>query len=340
MVSTLRAGDRLPSITQLEKHFGVAKSTVEAAVGDLQAEGLIIRRQGAGTFVTDAAARSQRTGRMVITCQPLGQSVTIFTAIASALEAEMRRLEYDPMLVFEWDPPQRAARVQERWQAKEIDGFVHIGSPTPAVFAEAPGVVIGEVPDETRVHQVVVDNYGGGRLAGEHLWQLGHRRIAMIAAAHLVPGPLRFKGLSDYCRERGAAETDVTFHQIHWGSGSRTDIPGLESQLRLLLDEPNPPTAFFFANDHVAFPGLQTLLAWGYSVPDKVSVLTFDDTPGLASHTRPALSAIRMPVAALGALAVQTLHETLAQPSSLSFRRLRVPAELIVRESTGPASVG
>ncbi len=45
-------GDRIPSLEDLAERFGVARVTVRQAIGLLEQEGLIWRRQGKGTFVT------------------------------------------------------------------------------------------------------------------------------------------------------------------------------------------------------------------------------------------------------------------------------------------------
>lgn len=340
MIAGLSVGDRLPSITDLEKHFGVAKSTVEAAVADLQAEGLVVRRQGSGTFVTAPTTsatptRRPRAGRMVITSIPLGGTINIFTAMTAAVEAEMRRAGFDPMLLCEMSARQRFAQIERRWEAGSIDGYIHIGSISETVeYPPVPGVIMGEtMPDEAPVHMVTVDNYGGGRRAGEYLWRLGHRHVACLAAQVLTPGIPRFAGLSDVLQELGGS--DVSCTSFLWRESESSDLPRLETALRSVLDATPRPTAIFFGNDQAAFPALQMLLSWGYRVPEDISVVSFDDTPGLASHTRPALTGLRMPTLALGALAVQTLCQVIEEPG-LPFRRHRLPAELIIRESAGP----
>jgi DNA-binding LacI/PurR family transcriptional regulator len=345
MVADLQAGDRLPSVTDLEKHFGVAKSTVEAAVSDLQTEGLIVRRQGAGTFVAPPLATRlpELAGRMAITCIPLGEPMTIFSAMAAALESEMRRLGYDPILQFDMNAQARLTRVQERWEERGIDGYVHVGSvEKDVVFPAVPGVVVGELPEGAPVHQVVVDNYGGGRRMGEHLWELGHRRVAFVTNPALTPAAHRFEGLRDVYKERGGMDEEITFAPLYRKRTVTSGIPGtsvfentLEETLKELLNKPDSPTAIFFANDQVALPALSMLLSWGCRIPEDLSVTSFDDTPGLTSHTRPALTGLRMPTLALGSLAVQTLHQAIREPGS-PFRRTLLPAELILRESSGP----
>jgi LacI family transcriptional regulator len=276
-------------------------------------------------------------GRIAVACIGFPSVPDIFGTMAAALEAEMRRAGYDPVLIMGEDPAMRLARAAERWDAGEVDGYIHIGSLPEVVFPAMPGVVIGEIPDGAPVHQVVVDNVAGGRRVGEYLWSLGHRRVAFIALEELIPGRRRFQGMQEALRERGAAEEDARFVPIRWiGSGS-TDLATMDSALEDQLSGPNPPTAIFFGNDHVALPGLQSLISMGYRVPQDISVVGFDDAPGLASHTRPPMTCMRMPALSLGALAVQFLHQSLQAPEA-AFRRARIPAELIVRESTGAVS--
>lgn len=48
---TLASGERLPSEMALTEAHGVSRITVRQALGDLEAEGLIVRQQGRGAFV-------------------------------------------------------------------------------------------------------------------------------------------------------------------------------------------------------------------------------------------------------------------------------------------------
>jgi LacI family transcriptional regulator len=144
--------------------------------------------------------------------------------------------------------------------------------------------------------------------------------------------------MRDVYKERGSKEGDVAFIPILRKRGTTSESTSfefaLEETLRELLNRAITPTALFFANDQVALPALSMLHSWGCRIPEDLSVVSFDDTPGLTSHTRPALTGLRMPTMALGSLAVQTLHQAIREPSS-QFRRTMLPAELIIRESAG-----
>ncbi|MES2464209.1 MAG: GntR family transcriptional regulator [Armatimonadota bacterium] len=336
MLSGMAASDRFPSVAELEKHYQVSTSTVEAAMDELQAEGLIVRRRGSGTFVASAPSARRRTGHIVITSIGSGGVVNIFSAMAWALEAEMRRAGFDPILLFDNDAQTRLNEAQKRWESGTADGYVHLGSLDASVrVPSVPGVIVGEAPEGAPVHQVVVDNFGGGQRAGEYLWDLGHRQIAFVTIESMISAGPRLDGLRHAVQIRGGEESSVELAAIPWGR-ELTFGERLELVLETLLDRgAKTPTALFFANDQVAFPALQILLSWGVRVPQDISVVSFDDTPGLASHTRPALTSLRMPTLGLGALAVQALNDTIREPS-IPFRRLRLPAELIIRESSGP----
>lgn len=54
---TLGAGELLPSEAELCKTFNISRSTVRQAIGSLEAEGLVVRKQGRGTFVAEPKMR-------------------------------------------------------------------------------------------------------------------------------------------------------------------------------------------------------------------------------------------------------------------------------------------
>jgi DNA-binding LacI/PurR family transcriptional regulator len=224
-------------------------------------------------------------------------------------------------------------RASELWRDGKIDGFIHVGSTDWKRFPELPGVIIGEVPENADVHQVVVDNFGAGVRAAEYLTSLGHRRLAFLTTPGFFAGRPRSAGFAEGASGVGASVTEVV---VPWpGPAPWQDRERLERVLRDLLQADAPHTAFFACHDFLAVALLNAFSSMGIKAPEEVSVVGFDDLPLIASHHHPPLTTIRMPCPALAGLAVQTLQESVHFPA-LPKRRLRLPGDIVVRESAGP----
>jgi len=68
----LQPGDKLPSESQLALQHGVSRITVRQALGELQSDGLIVRQQGKGAFVSPPKRASQSLDRL----QGLGEALS------------------------------------------------------------------------------------------------------------------------------------------------------------------------------------------------------------------------------------------------------------------------
>ena len=97
---TLTAGELLPSEAELCRAFDVSRSTVRQAIGILESEGLVVRKQGRGTFVAEPKVR-RRT-----------ENVYSFTS-------EIRAMGMTPSsTLIEFDviqPTPDIVKVQKRW---------------------------------------------------------------------------------------------------------------------------------------------------------------------------------------------------------------------------------
>jgi len=90
------------------------------------------------------------------------------------------------------------------------------------------------------------------------------------------------------------------------------------------------------ANDTLAIEFLRVILQHGVRVPDEVSVVGFDGVPEGALYW-PGLTTAKQPSQALGMAACRALMQMIDSPEAAEPERIDLPAELIVRESTGPA---
>ncbi|HEY1254714.1 MAG TPA: substrate-binding domain-containing protein, partial [Terracidiphilus sp.] len=98
-----------------------------------------------------------------------------------------------------------------------------------------------------------------------------------------------------------------------------------------LLAQPHPPTAVCCYNDMSAFGAMRSICMHGLRVPEDISIVGFDDL-FLSSYTQPPLTTVRQPMRRMGQLAME--HLLMLMSGEESVVQIKVPAELIVREST------
>jgi LacI family transcriptional regulator, galactose operon repressor len=180
---------------------------------------------------------------------------------------------------------------------------------------------------------VMSDNPAGAAVAVDHLYELGHRRIATITGLiETRPGIDRLRGYRDALRARGLA-----FRDEYVGYGDFYVESGQQAMTRLLdLDE--PPTGVVCASDLMALGAIRAVAERGLNVPRDVSIVGFDDIQ-LAGHVQPPLTTLRQEKARLGAEAGRALTRLIAERAA-EKEAMTLPVELIVRASTAPPPAG
>jgi LacI family transcriptional regulator len=186
-----------------------------------------------------------------------------------------------------------------------------------------PCVLVDREADDPDHSSVAVDDVAGGRLAVEHLLQLGRRRIAAIG------GTASLRQVSDRlsgARDAVAAVPGATLEEMP--TAALSVLAGREAGRAIADRAPaERPDAVFAANDLVAVGVLQALALIGdIRVPEDVALIGYDDI-AFASATVVPLSSIRQPSALIGATAVDLLLGDV--PRQVLFQ-----PELVVRAST------
>jgi LacI family transcriptional regulator len=233
----------------------------------------------------------------------------------------------------------RELRYLETLRAGGADGVLYVAGepPEPDLLRELgramPLVAVDEALPGSGATEVVSDNRGGGRLAGEHLLSLGHRRVLAIE------GPRRLASAQE--RRRGLLEATarVTGTAVRTHPGDYLAASGERAVRDALAASPGGApwfTAVFAANDLMAIGAIAELRRHGLEVPGDVSVAGFDDST-LASLISPALTTVRQDVGRLGAIAAERLLAAIADPTAPTAPRTTLPTGLVVRGSTAQA---
>ncbi|WNM32884.1 substrate-binding domain-containing protein [Streptomyces sp. Li-HN-5-11] len=197
----------------------------------------------------------------------------------------------------------------------------------PVVLVDPLNAPSADIPS------VGVTNWHGATTAVQHLIDLGHRRIGMLAGrSSSLAGSARLHGY-----RAALAEAGIPYEPAYVRS---TDFDYGEAlrAARGVLGLRDRPTALFCASDAQALGALEAARQLRIAVPRELSVMSFDDTL-VASMASPPLSAVRQPFRELGQEATRVLlHLADGRPPATLRRELAT--QLVVRGSTAPPGAG
>jgi LacI family transcriptional regulator len=291
------------------------------------------------SYRTDAIAQSLRTRRS-LTIGFLIPDITnpIFARIVRGSDDTLHRHGYGTLVGYGDDQPSRAGEELQRLEQRGVDGFIvataQRSDPALERLADrgVPVVLVNRRTDDDRLAAVTVDDQPGTEAAVRHLAELGHARVACIAAPQSTStGRARLTHFRQAMDHVELAIDDR--YLVEAGALAR------EATRRLvldLLDLPEPPTAIVAANDIMAIGCLEALRVRGLRCPDDVSVVGFNDMP-YADWLSPALTTVHWNHYDMGATAARILLAKLGVISAELEEHVLMPSHLVVRQTTGPA---
>ncbi len=350
-------GERIPTEMQLSRHLDISRTTVRIATQRLEVEGLIKRTAGRGTFVV-YRPQDRAANRSIgyLTCSFHNE---IHTNILNSAQTELRSSGYQVIFSNSQDRDDEA-RILQQLLDDEVAGLMLWANaePTEETFAilgayerrEIPIVFMDRPIEGIRADYVASDNFGGSYELVRHLIDLGHRHIVPLMPNFddLHPVNERLRGYVTALKEHDLYAYDPwkisppERHEFHEtdiyslvGSQSQQVIQQVES----FTDGEGPmPTALVCTNDILAIIAISALSNMGYTVPDDVSVVGFDDI-SMASHIGVPLTTASQDTYELGKVASQMLLERLGG-GDMAPRSYTVPTQLRIRSSTAAPLVG
>ena len=339
-----RPGDRLPSERDLAQAFEVAYLTVRQALHYLIQEGFVERKHGKGTFVVERRSRPPVRGGKPSATAPiyllgLGPRVD---ARHDPVNWEIHLFRYQGIVEggFQYGFP---VEVPAGWNGTLSESIIR-------KLASGSGVILnGDQLPEKDIRQLLdhgirlvainrhrglvcsevqVDTKQGTMLAVEHLLQLGHRRIGIIVGDQKKPlMQLRLEGYKEALRHY-----DVPFREDLLVVDPRGLAEDGAAAAEKFLKSATPPTAIFTTSDRRAVGVLTRAKELGWSVPEQISIVGFDDLQ-VAAELDPPLTTVHNPLVQSGVEAVRLLHSHLQNPE-LDIQLVRLPMTLTIRKST------
>ncbi len=180
------------------------------------------------------------------------------------------------------------------------------------------------------IDTVVPENRSGARDLVRQLVALGHERFAALAAPRtLLTSRDRLAGFRD-----GLAEAGLELPEERVAEGALTRDGGYEAAAELVARKTDA-TCLLTVTDVMALGAMAALRERGVAVPGELSVAGFDDIATLRDFT-PALTTVRLPLEEMGVRAAELAlgDDGDRAAGGPSPRIVRVPAEVVIREST------
>lgn len=267
------------------------------------------------------------------------------TPVLRGIENALYPLGYLPIFSDAHNQRDRFERYLEMLLERHVDGlivvanwlFVDIHVLADLNKAEVPTATIGwEIPGN-RVSFAMVDNEAGGRMALEHLYQLGHRRIAIIRGPkRLIDSAPRWRGIQKFAQSVSLEIDPSLVQQLPEVFDANASFEQGYMLTEELLQKKKKFTAMLAFDDLTALGVIRALAKAGLSVPEQCSVIGFDDV-AISGLSAPSLTTVRQPLETMGGAAVSIVMEAINaghENRDASVVTQRLHPELVIRDST------
>ncbi|WP_348268061.1 LacI family DNA-binding transcriptional regulator [Edaphobacter paludis] len=323
----------VPALLDVARHAGVGAATVSRVIngGQNVSRKMLDRVQKSIDelgYHPSEAARSLKGARTKTIGLIVPSVADPFFAVTAAAVQEVARAHGTLVLLASSDNlPERESEHMVTLIQRRVDGLLL--APSDAADADLlkhagfPVVCFDRPFPGNAASTVLIDNHGGAKMATEHLLHSGCRRILCLAGdSKLFTSQRRVRGYRDVMKAAGLpyiAELEVN------------DLEGVRNVLRRHLSGRENVDGIFCIKNALTIHAYKVLREMGVSIPEKVSLLGFDDFD-LADTLEPPITVVRQPVVGIATKAAEMLFEAMATYRE-KRRTVTMNVELVVRGS-------
>ena len=339
MAAALEPGQPFPNRNALARECGVARVTVERAISELIGEGVLISRDGSGTFAappkTDSSSAEDGLWALLTYSVTKGLTPLILRGVEDFADSKGISL-----IVCNTDnEAEKESRYLKRLLRQHISGIIIIPSvhtmPDPTIFEK---IRLRGIPVAACSRQIAGFDLPGafqnffhaGFMATQHLLDVGCRRIAYFGSARYFSVEDRLQGYLAALEQHNAVHPE---DPVHHGRQLAKD----ESDIELRMDEfltAHPHTdGIYLVNDRLAIPLYAVMRRKGLKPGRDIRVVSGEDS-GFARDFWVPLSAINFPAYRMGMLSAEALWHLTEGMRPESLPREVLSGELQLRESS------
>lgn len=307
-IQTGQDGDVLPSQTELSRQFRVNHLTVRRALQGLEAEGLLYRIQGKGTFVRKTRLSEERLNLVVLVSSPV-ENYTIWGMMMRGMLEEIR--ERNIALSVQSFPTGLLPGTVQSLRPEECHGILCPFSSEEEMDVLArfsrregrPVMVLNRTTDTPSVSYVSTDHRQGARDLTERLIEKGHRQVGIVGSADISYCFQRYEGFLQALDDHGLTLPEYGKAENGLPADSSPDL--LPERIRRMLSAYRP-TAVFASGIIYLHPLLQVVRERNLRVPEDLEIAAFDEIPEFVPE-KPFVHEAVQPFSEMGKTAIREM---------------------------------
>ncbi|MCD7724097.1 MAG: GntR family transcriptional regulator [Clostridiales bacterium] len=333
---------KLPTEAELSRQYKVSRQTIRSALALLHAKGIIVSRQGSGSYATGL---SEDNARNTIPILVANHQEYIYPHLLTDIRSSLSEQGYQLQVHDTFNDTTRERALLLSLLSSPPRGIIVEGCksalPNPnldlyARLREAGCFLLflhnyyAALPNTVCIKD---DNYYGGCLLAEHLVSLGHTRIAALFKMDDLQGPERYFGAASCLRDLGILLEDS---HVGWFTSRHVDALETRQDTRFLTnfiqEQLQDCTAVICYNDEIAYWLMKELAYAGRQVPQEISVVCFDNSY-LSDLSRVRITALTHKPHEMGNCAAECMIHKL---KGIPVASQEIPWQLIRKESDAP----
>jgi LacI family transcriptional regulator len=259
-----------------------------------------------------------------------------FSEVAKSISAVVRKKGFGLVISSSNDDPQLeqdeiSLMVRHRIDVLVVASCQENSKTLSAVGKETPLVLLDRRFRDFDANFVGTDDVLVGKMATEHLVQMGYRRIAHIGGRKTSTSLGRLQGYkSALARHRISVPDSYVIHRKR--SDESGDTTGRQAMEKMLKLKPRPDAVFCFI-DPAAIGAMNAIISAGLRIPEDIALIGAGNIRYAESFRVP-LSTIDVSSSALGEFAGNLALQLAAEKRSAQSKTIVVPPKLIIRDST------
>jgi DNA-binding LacI/PurR family transcriptional regulator len=332
----LRNGE-IPTLADVAERAGLSAATVSRVLNGVSnneaSRALVERAVRELGYRPNRMARSLRSRAshfVGVLIPDLGHGS--YARMVKAAQDVLEAAEYQILIMSTHRDPDGDRRAVDAMIQNRVDGMLIASYGGLTAAPPVPTVFLDNFVDDANAGNVLPANAAGINTLFRHLLDVH----APEDIGYLGPNPRLSASTERFdsflmARQKAGLPVDASCVLVaddEWSPQSASDA------VRRAFHAGRLPNSLIAASDTLAVGAIHGLRSAGLSVPDDVSVVSFDD-PLLGAYAQPSLTALRPVDTRMGTLAADLLLNTLKGSSTIENVELRVPLELVVRESCG-----